>query len=101
MALRVESLAPPIKVESWLRGQPLTSFPAQERADALKTAGTILPAISGRMRLLAAFFFAIKRMILEPVPENAASSALAYVREHGRAFHFHSRLCDPKHQDGS
>ncbi|MCA1379084.1 MULTISPECIES: UbiA family prenyltransferase [unclassified Bradyrhizobium] len=26
MVLRVESLAPPIKVESWLRGQPLTSF---------------------------------------------------------------------------
>lgn len=26
MVLRVGSLAPPIKVESWLRGQPLTSF---------------------------------------------------------------------------
>ncbi|MBM2712828.1 hypothetical protein JQK88_16655 [Mesorhizobium caraganae] len=82
MALRVEPLAPPFKVESWLRSQPLTSFQPGNARTLSKRAGTIPPAISGGMLLLAACYLAIKND-LEPAPINAASGALAYVREHG------------------
>ncbi|MER8747485.1 hypothetical protein NKH54_31225 [Mesorhizobium sp. M1004] len=78
MTLHVESVVPPIE----LAAASPSRAPVRERADTLERAGTILPAISGGMLLLAACFLAIKND-LEPTPENAASGAPAYVREHG------------------